>query len=162
MNTRLCLSPRFLSFRPSCRFSSPLPRLLLVLSPSRSSQIVLNSPPAPFRLTSPRVIPLSALCFRLMLITPTPHCAAWNRLRPDMQPPVRWSSVPSGSPNTPSIKLFFSGTIKVSMLFCYLTLLPDLQELLDGKILKTCGFECSFLHLKDPTGNCVQTRICVF
>lgn len=54
--------------------------LQLVLHPSHCSpQIMFNSPPALLRLTSPCVIPLSALCFRLVLITATPHHArVWN------------------------------------------------------------------------------------
>lgn len=48
---------------------------------------MFNSPPALPRLTSPCVIPLSALCFRLVLITPPPHhSGVWNWLRPDIQP----------------------------------------------------------------------------
>lgn len=53
--------PTFLTLQPVCRPSQCSP------------QIMFNSPPAPLRLTSPYVIPLSALCFRLALIKPTPH-----------------------------------------------------------------------------------------
>lgn len=53
--------PTFLTLRPVCRPSQCSP------------QIMFNSPPAPLRLTSPYVIPLSALCFRLALIKPTPQ-----------------------------------------------------------------------------------------
>lgn len=60
--------------------------------------IMFNSPPALPRLTSPCVIPLSALCFRLVLITPLPHHGGvWKWHRPDIQRHMRPSSVPSSS-----------------------------------------------------------------
>lgn len=66
--------------------------------PSQCSPLIMfNSPPALPRLTSPYVIPLSALCFRLVLITPPHHCVVWNWLRPDIQPCMRPWSVPSPS-----------------------------------------------------------------
>lgn len=83
--------PTFLTLQPVCRPSQCSP------------QIMFNSPPAPLRLTSPYVIPLSALCFRLALIKPTPHHGeVWNWLRPEIQPSTRPSPVPSGSNQHPA------------------------------------------------------------
>lgn len=61
--------------------------------PSHCSPLLMfNSPPALPRLTSPCVIPLSALCFRLVLITPPPrHGRVWNWLRP-------WHPAPHEAP----------------------------------------------------------------